>query len=52
MDQVLTVEEVVRYLEVHEVTMLRRSRTGELPAAKIGRGYHIKKSDLEAWWAW
>lgn len=51
MDQVLTVEEVARYLKVHEVTVQRWCRTGELPAAKIGRAYRIKMADLDAWWA-
>lgn len=50
MDEVLTVDEVARYLRVHEVTVQRWCRTGELPAAKIGRAYRIKKGDLDAWW--
>ena len=50
-DEVLTVDEVARYLRVHPMTVQRRCRTRELPAAKIGRAYRIKKGDLDRWWA-
>ena len=49
-DEVLTVDEVARYLRVHPMTVQRWCRTGELPAAKIGRAYRIKKTELDAWW--
>lgn len=51
MDEVLTVDEVAGYLRVHPITVQRWCRTGDLPAAKIGRAYRIKKSDFDAWWA-
>lgn len=50
-DEVLTADEVARYLRVHPMTVQRWCRTGELPAAKIGRAYRIKKGDLDRWWA-
>ena len=49
-DEVLTVEEVARYLRVHPMTVQRWCRVGELPAAKIGRAYRIKRGDLDRWW--
>jgi excisionase family DNA binding protein len=49
-DEVLTVGEVARYLRVHPMTVQRWCRTGELPAAKIGRAYRIKRGDLDRWW--
>lgn len=51
MDEVLTVDEVAQYLRVHPMTVQRWCRTGELPAAKIGRAYRIKRADLDHWWA-
>lgn len=51
MDEVLTVDEVAEYLRVHPITVQRWCRSGDLPAAKIGRAYRIRKSDLDAWWA-
>lgn len=50
-DEVLTVDEVARYLRVHPLTVQRWCRMGELPAAKIGRAYRIKKRDLDDWWS-
>jgi len=50
MEEVLTVDEVARYLRVHPMTVQRWCRSGDLPAAKIGRAYRIKKSDLDKWW--
>jgi len=51
MNDVLTVDEVARYLRVHPMTVQRWCRTGDLPAAKIGRAYRIKKDALDQWWA-
>lgn len=51
MDELLTVDEVAGYLRVHPITVQRWCRTGDLPAAKIGRAYRIKKGDLDEWWA-
>ena len=51
MEEVLTVDEVARYLRVHPMTVQRWCRAGSLPAAKIGRAYRIKKRDLDRWWA-
>ncbi len=51
MEEVLTVDEVARYLRVHPMTVQRWCRSGDLPAAKIGRAYRIKRTDLDRWWA-
>ena len=51
MEQILTAEEVAVYLRVHLMTVRRWCRTGDLPSAKIGRAYRIKKGDLDEWWA-
>lgn len=51
LNEVLTVDEVARYLRVHPMTVQRWCRSGSLPAAKIGRAYRIKKDDLDRWWA-
>lgn len=50
MDDVLTVDEVAGYLRVHPMTVQRWCRKGDLPAAKIGRAYRIKRSDLDEFW--
>jgi excisionase family DNA binding protein len=50
MDELLTVEEVTRYLRLHPMTVQRWCRTGSLPAAKIGKAYRIKRDHLQHWW--
>jgi excisionase family DNA binding protein len=50
-EDILTVEEVARYLRVHPVTVQRWVRAGTLPAARVGRTYRIKRADLDLWWA-
>ena len=51
MNKVLTVDEVARYLWVQPMTVQSWCRSGDLPAAKIGRAYRIKRTDLDRWWA-
>ncbi len=45
-----TIAEIVDMLQVHEQTVRRWIRNGELPAVMLGRkaGYRIKASDLTA----
>jgi excisionase family DNA binding protein len=46
--EMLTVEEVAKQLKVHIRTVRKWIQDGELIAMDIGRGYRIRKSDLEA----
>jgi excisionase family DNA binding protein len=45
-----TIADIVAMLKVHEQTVRRWIKTGELPAAALGRkaGYRIRKQDLDA----
>ena len=46
----MTVKEVATELQVHEETVRRWIRDGELPVADLGgkAGYRIKRGDLDA----
>jgi excisionase family DNA binding protein len=44
---VLTVGEVATYLRVSKTTICRWCSSGALPAFRIGRGWRIRRSDLE-----
>ena len=44
----LTVEEVSEQLKIHWQTTLNYIKSGQLKAAKIGKGYKINKNDLMA----
>lgn len=45
-DDLLTRAEAARYLRVSDRTVSRLIRTGQLPAARIGRAVRIRQSDL------
>ena len=46
---IMTIEEVARYLGLHELTVRRLAREGEIPAFKIGRQWRVKKDLLDRW---
>jgi excisionase family DNA binding protein len=43
---ILTVAEVASYLRVSETTVWRWCTSGRLPGFRIGRGWRIRKNDL------
>jgi len=45
----LSTEEVAAILKISKITVQRWCRAGKIPAAKIGKAYRIKKTDLD-WW--
>jgi PTS system nitrogen regulatory IIA component len=48
-DDILTLEEVARYLRVSERTVYDWAQKGDIPSGKIGTVWRFKKSDIEAW---
>ncbi|MBI5877194.1 MAG: helix-turn-helix domain-containing protein [Chloroflexi bacterium] len=47
MDQLMTVQEVADYLKVSRTTVWRWCSDGRLPACKVGRGWRVRRKDLE-----
>ena len=45
----LTISEVAEYLKLHELTVRRLAREGELPAFKVGRQWRIQRAKLQEW---
>ncbi|MFN8474897.1 MAG: helix-turn-helix domain-containing protein [Anaerolineae bacterium] len=43
----LTPKEIAQLLKLHEETIRRYLRSGELPAIKLGGVYRVKREDLE-----
>ncbi len=43
----LTVDEVAEYLRIKATTVRDLIKRGELPAARVGRVYRIKRADVE-----
>jgi len=48
-DEILTLDEVAKYLKVSERTVYDWAQRGEIPAGKIGTVWRFKKSELEQW---
>ncbi|MDR2760108.1 MAG: PTS sugar transporter subunit IIA [Spirochaetaceae bacterium] len=48
-DDILTIEEVARYLRVSERTVYDWAQKGEIPAGKIGTVWRFKKTEIEQW---
>jgi PTS system nitrogen regulatory IIA component len=48
-DDILTIEEVAKYLRVSERTVYDWAQKGEIPSGKIGTAWRFKKSEVEKW---
>jgi PTS system nitrogen regulatory IIA component len=48
-DEILTIEEVAKYLRVSERTVYDWAQKGEIPAGKIGTAWRFKKAEIEQW---
>ena len=48
-DDILTIEEVAKYLRVSERTVYDWAQKAEIPAGKIGTAWRFKKSEIEKW---
>jgi PTS system nitrogen regulatory IIA component len=48
-DDILTIEEVAKYLRVSERTVYDWAQKGEIPAGKIGTVWRFKKQEIEKW---
>lgn len=45
----LTVAEVADLLRVSNMTVYRLIKSGELPAARIGKSYRVREDDVDAY---
>jgi PTS system nitrogen regulatory IIA component len=48
-DEILTIEEVAKYLRVSERTVYDWAQKGEIPSGKIGTVWRFKKAEIEQW---
>jgi nitrogen PTS system EIIA component len=48
-DDILTIEEVARYLRVSERTVYDWAQKGEIPSGKIGTVWRFKRNEIERW---
>lgn len=47
--KLLTTEEVAEVLQMHNESVRRKCRSGEIPCIKVGRHWRIKEADLVEW---
>ena len=48
-DDILTIDEVAKYLRVSERTVYEWAQKGEIPSGKIGTVWRFKRADIEKW---
>jgi PTS system nitrogen regulatory IIA component len=48
-DEILTLEEVARYLRISEHTVYDCAQKGEIPAGRIRTAWRFKKSEIDKW---
>ena len=47
--EILTVKELQGYLKIPRPTIYVLAQNGRIPAAKIGRHWRFRRSDVDAW---
>ena len=48
-DEILTIQEVAKYLKLNEKTAYRLAGEGKLPGFKVGGSWRFKFKDIEKW---
>lgn len=49
MDEIMTLEEVARYLKLKPQTIYTWAQNGKIPAAKLGKEWRFKRSVVDRW---
>ena len=47
--EVMTAEQLAKYLQLDEQTVYRKARAGEIPAVHIGKALRFKKDVIDGW---
>ena len=49
MDEIMTLEEVAKYLKLKPQTIYTWAQNGKIPAAKLGKERRFRKSVIDRW---
>jgi len=49
MDEIMTIEEVAKYLKLKPQTIYTWAQKGKIPAAKLGKEWRFKKIVIDKW---
>jgi excisionase family DNA binding protein len=47
--EIMTTEEVARYLRLAEATVYKLAQAGDIPAVKVGRAWRFKRQLIDEW---
>lgn len=47
--EIMTVEEVARFLRIPQSSIYRLAQQGKIPCSKIGRHWRFRRSTIEKW---
>ncbi len=45
--ELMTVEQVAAYLQLHKLTIYKFIRSGDLPALRLGRSFRVRRADVD-----
>ena len=48
-DEIMTVQDVARYLKLKPQTIYKWAQDGKIPAAKLGKEWRFRKSIIDKW---
>ncbi|MEW6086716.1 MAG: helix-turn-helix domain-containing protein [bacterium] len=48
-NEVMTAEQLAKYLQLDEQTVYRKARVGQIPAVRIGKILRFKKDVIDGW---
>jgi two-component system response regulator (stage 0 sporulation protein F) len=49
MEQLITPQELAKYLKLNHTTIIRKAHKGEIPAIKIGKQFRFDKNQIDKW---
>jgi excisionase family DNA binding protein len=49
MEQLLTPQELAKYLKLNHTTVIRKAHRGEIPAIKIGKQFRFDRNQIDKW---
>jgi excisionase family DNA binding protein len=49
MTEIMTTKEISKYLKLNEVTILKYSKKGQIPAIRVGKVWRFDKEIIDKW---
>lgn len=49
MAEIMTTQEMAKYLKLHEITICKLAADGKIPAVRIGRVWRFDKNTVDEW---